>query len=718
MVEHPPCQEREGLSPEMRELLQCALSRLLAARENRAAEGLYRLSGALSAWARTPLPDGHEVMPPPDPDSPTPPFRGGLAGLRAAGISREELTHLWLEAEDRLGIRARLALELLDAFFMPRLWLPLANLVEAGPALASRRLDRSVSKTARSLSPYPGTEPGATMSRDGLHSRLRGLRGFMGTLCTLHSLGYPSPLLEPWLALPSPAKVRAPRATTDRSGPPLRTLRLVWQELNEQVERKYGPDETASVSFQARRRSLWGSGGLRLLRNRVVLMLFVILGGRRDALSRLTIADYEPRHLTHDGDVRPAIRLRPGKTISMRQPRWKVLPPGAGAVIDTYLAWVETVEERPLRPSDPLILRSTRPLRSLSSAGLYHLFRGEPKYPGEVGLVPKDVRALSTAAELSVEERRCYSPHSLRHTAARLADISAQAYCREVATPLGPRAFVQALLDHEIRDDPYGYLDFSTERGRERYAAICIEGIWRQLSTPEGARKSIDVPALRTALRLRRPLEADLARVDGKLTAQRSELESIVSKRRGPLSPDSVVRVVARQAELFGLIEEDRRLRDELAALNSEITAIKEDPRRLVAVPDSAPDSEVVTDAEFVEADEDGIYSVMGRAARRVREWITVPELGELGGVSSAQARRWAAGQSLPFSDGDPRNPWAASDVPLLSIGPRRRVIPAEGISSTFLAVDGRSERLTAMLSQWPSGWSTAAVSAAGGVQA
>jgi len=706
---HPPCSDRDELSAEVREVLHCALSYYLASGEDRVADYLYRLSLSLDPWARTTVPRGSEILPAPDPPAPKPPYRGGLTALRMLGLEREELTELWEECENREGVQARLPLEIIDAFFQPRLWITLAKVLEDGPALACRRLDRAVRPLGKQPSSYPGVAPDSTISEATLKTRLRGLRGFMGALCHLREQGHPSPLLEPWIALPRPAKVKARRANTDRSAPPLRTLRLVWQQLNGQAQRKFGPLDTQALNIRSRASYLRDYGGMFILRNRVLLMLFFLLGGRRDALSRLKVGDYDPRHRTPNGEIRPAICIRPGKTVPMSQPRWKVLPAAAGLIIEIYLVWLETVEGRALRPEDPLIVRATRPLRALSYAGVYNVFRGEPNNPAEVGLVPKDLRALSSPAELSPEERRCYSPHTLRHAASQLAEISAQLYCSEVPTPVRPGALVKTLLDHEVPEDPYGYLDVSTERGRERYAAICIEGIWRHLTTAEGARKSIDVPALRRSLRLRRAVEANLARVEGDLRARHRELDAAALKPQ-ELSPTSLPKMFARQAELFVLIEDDRRLREELASINAEIAALKDDPRRRVPLPDSESDSEIVTDATAIEAEEDGVVYIRGKRTKQVRDWITIKEFRELARKSVAQVSRWVAGKHLPHSDGDPRNPWPAEAVPLVTIGPRRRVLLVAGISPTYIASEGCAERLATLLSEWPDRWSARAI--------
>jgi hypothetical protein len=41
-------------------------------------------------------------------------------------------------------------------------------------------------------------------------------------------------------------------------------------------------------------------------------------------------------------------------------------------------------------------------------------------------------------------------------------------YCAEHGIPVRPEVVASALLDHDIRSDPYGYGDLNTLHGRER----------------------------------------------------------------------------------------------------------------------------------------------------------------------------------------------------------------------------------------------------------
>jgi hypothetical protein len=354
--------------------------------------------------------------------------------------------------------------------------------------------------------------------------------------------------------------------------------------------------------------------------------------------------------------------------------------------------------------------RNLPPTR-LSHRPVYSVFRGEPAITNELGLVPKDVRALVRPAALSAAERECYSPHAMRHAAAVLAELGAQEYCREHAMPVGPKAFVQCLLDHsEIDGDPYGYLGVSDERGRERYSALAAQFNWDRLTTDAGARKTIDVKALRRSLQARSAGQGELERAVARLAALSGETSKAISKAQRNPTSGQLLSLMTKQGETYALMEEERRLREEIRSLDAEIRALKFDPLRRIAVPDDVADSEICTDPEALEAEEEGTFYVLGRSMQRVRDWLTITELALVAGVTGATARRWAAGLATPFAERDPRNPWRPGAPPVQTLGPRKRVVRVADLNPGFLAAAGRADRLTQVLSRYPEGWAAATI--------
>jgi hypothetical protein len=231
---------RAGLDPAMREVLAIALSRQAAAVRHRSADYLYRLSLALTVWARTPLPRGEAILAAPGPDAPTPPFRSGAAALTRLGLTKQELDVRWEGLKARNGDFARLADDVLD-------------------------------------------------SRGSVATRVQAARKFMGALCDMRDEGVHPELLDKWIKLPKAGRIKAKPANTDRSAPPLTTLRLVWQRLDRRIEDRFGPAEIAPQVL--RRNPVWlrNQGGIVLLRNRVMLILTVVLGMRREVLSLLDV---------------------------------------------------------------------------------------------------------------------------------------------------------------------------------------------------------------------------------------------------------------------------------------------------------------------------------------------------------------------------------------------------------------------------------------------
>jgi hypothetical protein len=95
------------------------------------------------------------------------------------------------------------------------------------------------------------------------------------------------------------------------------------------------------------------------------------------------------------------------------------------------------------------------------------------------------------------------------------------------------------------------------------------------------------------------------------------------------------------------------------------------------------------------------------RTLARVREYLTVREVGEIHGVSEATARRWVNGETLPHKDGDPRNPWDRHAIPVdNSLGPKRRRIYADAINRGFFDTEAKRQLRDELLASWPRGWS------------
>lgn len=260
------------------------------------------------------------------------------------------------------------------------------------------------------------------------------------------------------------------------------------------------------------------------------------------------------------------------------------------------------------------------------------------------------------------------------------------------------------LLDHQIPKDPYGYAGISSEEGREHYSRVAIAGIWRLLTTHDGARKVIDAEALRQALRERTALETELTRLRAQIDRGNEEL------RTAPLSAVKrtkdfglAVDLLGRQAELSWIRDGERRVADRLKALDIQIERLKSNPAYHVALPDDAPAEAMNITAEMIELEETGIRSIRGRPVKRVREWLTPKEFADWYGVGEATMRRWLRGVGM--RSGDPSAPWEPDDVPVVDISARRRVILVDKIKPTCVADVARLDALEERLATWPAGW-------------
>jgi len=259
------------------------------------------------------------------------------------------------------------------------------------------------------------------------------------------------------------------------------------------------------------------------------------------------------------------------------------------------------------------------------------------------------------------------------------------------------------LLDHQIPKDPYGYAGISSEEGREHYSRVAIAGIWRLLTSDDGARKVLDAEALRRALRERTALETEMTRLRAQIDRAHEEL------RAAPLSAVKrtkdfglAVDLLGRQAQLSWTQDAERRVADRLSDLNAQIERLKHNPAYRIALSDDAPAEAMNVTAEMIELEETGIRSNRGRPVRRLRDWLTPKEFADWYGVGEATVRRWLRGAGV--RSGDVSAPWEPDDVPVIDISARRRVILVDKIKPTCVTDVARLDALEERLGTWPGG--------------
>jgi hypothetical protein len=429
--------------------------------------------------------------------------------------------------------------------------------------------------------------------------------------------------------------------------------------------------------------------------------LLCVLGSRTGAVCFLRRSDLRSDHVGPDGRIGPAIALRPGKGYDEGEVHWKAIPRGVLRVIEVYLAITDKIlagtpnygphgpeSRRRQGPGDPLFIgRLAQPHREITDSVMYQFLVGRRARP--------EKRRRGTSAFLPKPHGGGYSPHTLRSSALQMTREGARDHCQANNLPYDPDAIAEALIDHEISSDRYGYADLNSARGRERLSGIATKLTWEFVVTDRGARKQRDVAGFEAALHRHSVIEDELAR-------RRKDRDEIVLRHRDAKTVPVEL--------LLALVADDEGdvLRAELAAVEEQLERLRHDPATLVPIPDDADDQEPTDDFADVE------QRFAARSEPRsepeasvpVRNWFTVPELGYIAEMSPAQAARWANGQHLPHRPGDPRRPWEPDAVPIdRSLGPRRRRICVDGINPGFLRSASTHRRLDEVLAEWPRGW-------------
>jgi integrase len=615
-------------------------------------------------------------------------------------LARPDLDALWADAIQTGETLPAVNEELLREFFPEASWQVAAAVLSDGPAIAAARLERALALEARRVLPPTRARPnGGRPSRARLLSLAAGIRRLMAVYCELRVLS-DAACLQPWLSVPAPPRIAAEAATTDRSSPPRHVLRAAWTTAENDVLRRLrctAEQEPAVLATMCIDR-MEDAGLFRATRNRALLLLLALSGGREAAIRALRVQDIRLDHPSPDGRVGPAIGLRPGKkSAGPDEFRWKPIPQPAADRIVSYITVCERLSGSPRSGDEPLFVGNPRTGRELTHGSLYGIFAGRPgsdDRPPQPGLV----RQIESADGDTGWQG--YSPQRLRRAASQLTLHGAREAWREGHLEIDPETLADQLLDHQISKDRLGYFDLNSREARERWSGVATAINWEMLTTDRGARHAIDAAAYGRALREQRALEHALKELRGRLDAL---LQPGVSKAASPL--EELQRLATNQLQAHAAIREERRIESLLRERTAEIERLLHDRSRRIPIADDAPPGAEVVDLEAVER-----AALEGRTRREhespwVRDWISVAELAAIQGVGEATARRWVAG-ALPFPDGDPRNPWPHDEVPIApgSTARRRRLL-VSGIDPKFFDSAAKRDALELVLRNWPPGW-------------
>ena len=703
--------------PGLLRVVEVVLSVYLGEGRSRRAADVYCLSRTLAACGRTDIIRDGTVVAAPFPQLREMPWPDGGKAMRALGLTRPQLSDLWRQAQHEQGSMAVLDREILTTLVPLELWAVLAALIAEGPGIVVERLERYLLELAmRLVPPSRARRPGATHSKRSLTTFATTLRRVMGILSDLHRRGAVHPSLDAWGAPPRVKVPRAAAANTDRSAPARHQLRHTYRMLDEAYKERFGVergDDELAVIEALPADQLVARGAWRLGRNRALFGLLCVTGSRIGAALALMVSDFDPEHVDPDGNVGPAIALRPGKTMDADDIRWKPLPVGAGRIIQAHVLLTRrlavetdgpgefTRRRRLGLPEDyPLFPASIKHLeRPWHSSGFYEALAGRVTRPPARQTPWFGVVRYSTLTNhTSSDGKLGYSPHTLRRAALQMVREGGQEYCEERRLPFGPEVIASALLDHEIRSDPYGYADLNTLHGRERLSRLGAQIAWEMLATDRGARKLKNAAAYHDAIRKRDILQAELDR-------QSREIAAAVQQARAARKVPADL--------LLDLLANDERveLQTRLAVIETEIHELLHNPKKLIPAPDDLSDEQLRLELEALEkAVRQGPAKPKRSSVRHpdpIRDWITIPELAEILDISYPTAARWVCGEHLPHAAGDPRNPWRADNVPVdTSLGERRRRVWTGGINPAIMRTDAQRARLAQLLAQPPKRWS------------
>jgi hypothetical protein len=652
----------------------------------------------------------------------------GATALKRLGITQDALREKLRVLEDRHGEFAAFDRELLEVFFPPALWPVITTMITDGPKTACERAERAVRLYARTTvraTKRRREGPPARSTVDLYRTFFAKAFSIFVDLCLAD---FPFAPLTKWTAAP---KIEMPdielHGGLDTQGPRPGLLRQKWTELNAEIAQKLkikpGEDELAALETLT-----WGgtkAAGLAMaLRARVVLGLMVLTAGRVQAIADLRVSDYEKERIGPPPDYRtgPCLLVRPGKRLPPSAVRPKAIPPEFAAMIDVYLAYMRraiadarasTPHKCPEKMPDdfPLLMANRYTLSPLGARGIRDLLSGVSY--GERGLRrPLIAREGGLNQDLPAEKHEWvgYNPHAYRHTGSQMAERAGELWENTHPTTGAepkppPGLYASTLQDQKPPGDPLRaiYGDRNTEAKCEVLSGRAIEGIWKLLTTAEGARKKIDTDAYIATWRRCRALEQERA-------AGRARADAIYRE------PDVAGTAEERHAYqtramkvMFENLDYADRLGEELRREEARLRNLRHDESLWECIPDDAPPRTEHVDIEALEAslgnEPDSSDSEVELVA--VRDWITPRELADIRGIRNrSTVARWLRDQHLPARPED--RPWEPAAIPVDdSLGRNYRRIWIPGVNASFWRTELIKARLAACLTRWPTeqGW-------------
>jgi integrase len=669
---------------------------------------------------------------------PTFEYAPGRTRIRNNGVEPYELHDNYEDAVRRAAgglARARIDLELLHKA-VPESWVPIvAALIADGPDTAAARAHTAIYDYSKESVKANRRRTAGTRSRSTVLLVLAEARRIFSTIHSLYTL----PACREWVQAPPLHMPDMPKGGYEVVAPRVETVRQAWQDKSTEIHKRLGIrsiEEEMQALNSLSDNAVCSRGLWRPTRDRAVLVLMVLTGGRRTALARLTRNDYVRDCEGPLPDCRrgAALDLLPRKSKGRDEVRRKPIPPQAAFALDFYLEVMDRMAAAKGRPAAspdaPLLVAEPAHLKAVQELWLYQRVAGTRRTPP---LVPRDPR--HTAQHTTDAERAIcgYTPHEYRHFADKMAERAGEIWNeRHPATggetnPPIPY-YAAALLDNgSIESDLRAlYGDRRTPAMLEVVSGRSAEIGWEILTTDAGLRKRPDCQAYeREMIRLRR-IEDEERRLEQ--DAQNLQAKHVSCGQQALLPPppdegDPLDRILSRQDEMVSSIDELKEIMLKSSAITHQLiqlsrqkadTIVKLDLYRLnqatwLPISDSEPPGAERVDWDTIDRGALGRPLMPSDTAVAVRDWLTFPEFCEVAGLEARSTlTRWVNGEHIPTRRD--KRPWEPEQVPVdVSLGKNYRRIWVPGVHEAFWRTSLMRDKLAEILGRWPreQGWTT-----------
>jgi integrase len=658
-------------------------------------------------------------------------------GIRRNGIGPYALHDSYEEAVLRAGglARAWIDLELLHKI-VPKSWVSIvAALIDNGPGTAAAVANVAIFDYSKVPVAANRRRSGGTRSRTTVQLVLTEAKRLFATIHSLHTLS----ACQQWVQIPPLHMPNMPKGGYEVVAPRVETVRQAWQDKSSEIHERLGIrsiEEEMEALNSLSDRAAYSRGLWRPTRDRAILTLMVLTGGRRTALARLTRKDYVRDCEGPLPDCRrsAALDLLPRKNKGRDEVRRKPIPAQAALVLDFYLEVMDRMMAAKGRPpvsaDAPLLVAEPAQLKAVQEQWLYQRVAGTRKDPP---LVPRDPRHM---AEHVTEEERAicgYTPHEYRHFANKLAERAGEIWNERHPTSGGETNppipyYAAALLDNgSIEKDLRAlYGDRRTPAMLEVVSGRSAEIGWEILTTDAGLRKRPDCQAYeREMIRLRRieDEERRLAQDAQKLQARNVSCGQQALLPAPPADGDRLDRILSRQEEMVASIGELKEITLQSSAITHQLiqlsrqkadTIVKLDLYRLdqatwLPISDSEPPGAERVDWDTIDRGALGRPLMPSETSAAVRDWLTFPEFCEVAGLEARSTlTRWVNGEHIPTRRD--KRPWEPDHVPVdVSLGKNYRRIWVPGVHEAFWRTSLMRDKLAEILGRWPreQGWTT-----------